>query len=52
MAAQQDETQREKLGEVLDYWVNFDLDGRRQKMDNQCLELKEAKEVRLLVYPL
>jgi len=36
--------QREKLAEVLDFWTNFDLDGRRQKMDNQCLELKEGKE--------
>jgi hypothetical protein len=44
-AVEDDAQQREKLNAVLEYWTTFDLDGRRQKMDNQCLELREAKEV-------
>jgi len=37
----------EKVKEALTFWEAFDLDGRRQKMDNTCLELRDGKEVTL-----
>lgn len=43
-----DSTDWDKIKAAQDFWASFDLDGRRQKMDIVCLELKDGKEVRCL----
>ena len=39
------DAERDALQAAITFWEAFDLDGRRQKMDMTCLELKEGKEV-------
>jgi hypothetical protein len=39
------DAERDVLQTAITFWEAFDLDGRRQKMDITCLELKEGKEV-------
>jgi len=34
----------EHIQAVLNFWSTFDLDGRRAKLDNKALEMKEARE--------
>ena len=42
------DAERDALQTAITFWEAFDLDGRRQKMDMTCLELKEGKEVKWL----
>jgi CelD/BcsL family acetyltransferase involved in cellulose biosynthesis len=32
-----------ELEEVLAYWRGFDLDGKRLNLDQQCVEMREAR---------